>query len=261
MPSIHWWIGSIVGAMSLTVRPWEQVRYLLYRNRSAARGKEAIFHPRALSGTPVVCRAGTTDAGVLADTFLGLFHVPAVPLNSDGLILDLGANVGYVAAHLATLYPSTRVLAVELDAGNADVARRNVAPYGGRCEVVTAGIWSHDGEIVYEGDKEWGFRIVGSTDADPPSNVRRAPAITIDTLLRDADAKRIAYLKMDIEGAENEVLRNGGEWLERTAQMKVEVHPPATVAEVETLLRRAGFVTRRDDRHRAAVIGIRNLDG
>ena len=56
------------------------------------------------------------------DTFFHRFHLPPGELARGACIVDLGANVGYTAAHLAALYPESRIIAVEMDGRNAAVA-------------------------------------------------------------------------------------------------------------------------------------------
>lgn len=63
------------------------------------------------------------------------------------LIWDLGANIGLTMAYMAHVFPNARVIGVEPDAGNADLARRNVAPWRDRCTVVEAAAWFQDGSV------------------------------------------------------------------------------------------------------------------
>ena len=200
---------------------------------------------------PLLCRPGTSDADVLWDTFGEAYHRPPGPLPPDAAILDLGANVGYTAVDFAVRHPRARIIAVELDAENAALAERNLAPFGERCTVLRAAVWSCDGEVAYGGDEAWGLRVVPGA-----AGSRHAPAIRISTLLRRFDIDRVHYVKMDIEGGEAEVLSDS-EWLDRVEAIKIEVHPPATLESCERTLRAAGFRVGRDRRHDACVWGSR----
>lgn len=203
--------------------------------------------------TPLLCRPGTSDADVLWDTFGEAYHRPPVPLPPDATIVDLGANVGYTAVDLAVRHPAARIFAVELDAGNADLAEHNLAPFGGRCRVLVAAVWSSDGEVVYGGEDAWGLRVVRGSAGE-----RVAPAMRISTLFRHFALERVDYVKMDIEGAEAEVLSDAG-WLDRVDTLKIEVHPPATLESCEQTLRAAGFRVGRDRSHGACVWGARRV--
>jgi hypothetical protein len=58
----------------------------------------------------------------------------------------------------------------------------------------------------------------------------------------------VDFVKMDIEGAEAQVLRRATEWAERVRSIKVEVHRTYSVSDGANDLRALGFETRIDDR-------------
>lgn len=220
------------------------------------------LHPRALGGVAVACRPGTTDAQVFDDTFVGLYHLPPATLPPDAVVVDLGGNVGYTAAHFAALCPQGRMFCVEMDPGNAAAARGNLAAFGGRCRVIEAAVWDRDGEIVYGGTEEWGFRIESlAGDTPTPLGERRlsARAMSMTTLLRESGLSgvQIDYLKVDIEGAEAVIIKAGAPWLKNVRMIKVEYHPPATRESMDEVLRHAGFVVSPDARHQRCVVGVR----
>lgn len=223
----------------------EWPRFLAYR-RGLGRG-ETVFHVKGVSHG-LRARAATTDAVTMESVFGGAYHLPPRPLGTDAVILDLGANAGYAAAHLATRYPGARVIAVELDAGNAELARRNLAPYE-RCELVNAAIWISDGEIEYGGDAEDAFAITGD-------GTNRAPSVTIPTLLDQRGLPRADFVKMDIEGAEWPLFQQPG-WLDRVDAICVEIHQPGWRVSIEATLAAAGFVTERSSAHWSAIVAYR----
>jgi hypothetical protein len=70
---------------------------------------------------------------------------------------------------------------------------------------------------------------------------------------------------MDIEGAERDVLRDAGAWVEGVRSIKAEVHGSYTVDECMADLNRLGFSTHPEAQHwwppsrgRPCVVGIRN---
>lgn len=223
---------------------------------------EVRLHPRALGGASVRCRPGTTDAQVFDDTFVGLYHLPPINLREDATVLDLGGNVGYTAAHFAALCPRGTVVCVEMDAANAQAARDSLASFGPRCRVIEAAVWDRDGEIVYGGTEEWGFRVASLTgDTPTPLGDRRvrARALSMESVLREAglQGRVLDYVKIDVEGAEAAIVTDGASWLSAARCIKVEYHPPATRESMATVLSRAGFEVRDDDRHQRCVIALR----
>ena len=199
---------------------------------------------------PLGCRPGTTDAAVLYDTFAGRYHLPAVPLGNAPTIVDLGANVGYTAVDFLVRYPSSRVIAVEMDPNNCQLARRNLEPFSPRVELVEAAFWGSDGTIHYGGTTAWGFRVdEGASDG------QTARAVTLETLFATCNVARADYVKMDVEGAEARVIVPEARWLERVDAIQVECHPPATPERIMEVLRGFGFQCSWD---RRGILGRRS---
>jgi FkbM family methyltransferase len=246
-------LATLAGWVAMFSDPWEYVRFRRFM-RANTPGTQEQFRVRALANALMTCRGGTSDAIVLRDTFAGRYHVPDGP-PGPAVILDLGANAGYVAAHYATLYPDARIVSVEMDPGNAALCRRHTEPFRQRCTVVEAAIWTENGRVSYGGGNESAFSVTEFQAA--VGNSGSARAVTIDTLLAECEVDRIGFIKMDIEGAEGPVLRAGGSWLDRTQAIQVEVHPPVTLDQVESLLRDAGFQVSRHRHHLSSVNGTR----
>jgi FkbM family methyltransferase len=140
---------------------------------------------------------------------------------------------------------------VELDRDNFRLCERNITVYGDRCKVRWGAAWCWDGTVRYGGDTEWGYRV--SADSDDQL-AREAPAFSIDTLLDDLAVDTVDFVKMDIEGAEEHVLRHGGPWCDRVRSMKVEIHAPYSVPTCLNDLGRQGFSCEVDASHPACVI-------
>ena len=66
----------------------------------------------------------------------------------------------------------------------------------------------------------------------------------------------IDVLKMDIEGAEAELLSDGDSWASRVRCIKVEVH--VDLAECESMLQRLGFTTHTTPTLPPTVTGFRD---
>lgn len=211
---------------------------------------------RPLGGMPFRVRPGTADADVVWQTFVGRYHLPPAGLD-PATILDLGANVGATVAHFAVLHPSARIVAVEVDPENAALLRANVAPWGDRCEVVEAAVWSEEGELAFDRapGREDGVRV-----RDDGGGTGRAQAVTVASLL-DRAGGTADYVKLDVEGAEREVLARASDWASRVGCLKVEVHAPYDLSAADADLAGAGFDVRRDDRHWSCLVATRGLSG
>lgn len=215
-------------------------------------GGPARLRLRPLGGGEVLVRPGTSDLGTVWGTFARRYHLPPPELGVPGTIWDLGANIGLTMAHFAHLFPRARVLGVELDEDNVALARRNTAGWGDRCEVVHAAVWASDGEVRYRG---WpggtsNYQVTGAGEGTP---VR---AVSLAGLMRE-HAGPVDYLKIDVEGAERELLRDGAGWAEQVRCLKVELHGDYEVQECEADLRRLGLEAWPDPDHWACVVGMR----
>ncbi len=202
----------------------------------------------ALGGHAVRVRPATSDLRVIDNTFWGRYHLPPPELAAPGVVVDLGSNIGLTMSHFALLFANARIAGVELDSGNAVLCRRNIAAWSDRCTVLQAAIWSDDGEVAYHRnpDEAWAYRFGVRGDGAAVT----VKARTLDTVLESIlPNETIDFLKVDIEGAEQHLLRAGGNWVDRVRVLKVETHEPYSVAACVRDLGRIGFSARPDDAH------------
>jgi FkbM family methyltransferase len=204
---------------------------------------------KAFGSNAVYIRPGTSDAQVLEDTLIGAYHLPDRSLPSAPIILDLGANIGLVAMHYASLYPQSRIVCVELDQGNIEILLKNIEPFMDRITVIHAAVWHHDGVVAYGGGEEWGFAVNENSEL----SIHHVRAMRIESILEEAGVDRPDFVKMDIEGAEQRVVKHDAGWLRRIEFLQCEVHTPSTPASISAELQRAGFLTSLHARHWASI--------
>jgi FkbM family methyltransferase len=210
---------------------------------------------REMSDVALRLRPGTEDDSLAKDALFRRHHLPPASLAPEEIrtIWDLGANVGLTMAHMAALYPLARIVGVELDADNAALCRENIAAWPDRCELIHAGVWPTDGTVEYarHPGRAQSFHIASEQAS------ASAPAISLNTLLERTGTGRVDYVKMDIEGAEERVLKEATEWAQRIRSIKVEIHGSYTVERCIEDLKRLGFRTEAIPKHRGGVLGIR----
>lgn len=251
-------LGTLADYGRVLVGPSDLLRYLALRRRyarGAAGGAAQPLRVRPLGGAAVLCRP-SQDVWTFKHTFLHGFHLPPVPLREDAAILDLGSNVGYTVAHLAHVHPRARVIGVELDRANAELARRNTARYGDRVTVLHAAVWTRDGEVAYTGEADDAFHVVEG--APPSGDGRTVPALRIATILDRFGLDRVDYVKMDVEGAEAALLAEPLDWARRVRSLKVEVHPPVSLPLLRATLERHGFRCWVDAAHGDCLCAVRD---
>ena len=81
--------------------------------------------------------------------------------------------------------------------------------------------------------------------------------MSLDSVLDHFGLDEIDYLKMDIEGAERDLLRAPGRWARSVRSMKVELHQPYTPDQAMSDLAALGFSPQPDSRHKSCVCGTR----
>jgi FkbM family methyltransferase len=169
---------------------------------------------------PVFIRPNATDVFSFEEAFIRHLHDLDIDLDPK-LIVDCGANVGYVSILFANAYPLSRVIAVEPEDSNIAILRLNADPYR-NIDVVPAALWSTEGWVHIAnptGEKD-AFQIRADTGGPIES-------VTIESIMRTAGADRIDILKLDIEGAELEIFSRPCDWLSKVAILLIELHDRA----------------------------------
>lgn len=92
---------------------------------------------------PLLFRPATSDLGIFNQIFVGREYAPLDVMETPRLVVDAGANVGYSSAYFLSRFPTVQIIALEPDPGNAELCRRNLAPYGDRARVLVRAVWPH----------------------------------------------------------------------------------------------------------------------
>ena len=168
---------------------------------------------------PLTYRLNKGDIWSLREVWL--FDAYRFPANiRPKLIVDLGANIGLASVWLATQYQPQQLIAVEAVQANADLARRNTDQVHVETVVVPAAIGPKDGSVRFIERAESNF---GRADYTATGST---PMLCMNTILkRHAPGQRIGLMKIDIEGAEQELLSSGLEWLASVDAIIIELHP------------------------------------
>lgn len=161
-----------------------------------------------------------------------------------GTFLDIGANIGSISLPVAAA--GRRVLSVEAAPVNAELleASARLNGLGGRVRVLSAAIGDHDGEASFVPHGCHGQLVEGDIGRST-----RVPLRTIDSLVEAERLERLDFVKIDVEGAEVDVLRGMPHLAERTAApyLLVECCPHTlssyghTTAELVALLEEYGY--------------------
>ena len=198
---------------------------------------------KGLSG-PVVLRANTTDFWVAADIFgVGIYRpVAEIVPRAAKKILDLGGNIGLSVRLWQEYFPEAEITVVEPDDGNLAQLRKNVAlgPAPEKVAVVRGFAAAEAGcaAVDRSSGAAWSYRMAqgGATGAE------MVPKRAMADLVTAAGGRdgRIDLLKVDVEGAEAEIFRDCGAWIQGISAMVVDMHDSYTPAALLADLDRAG---------------------
>jgi FkbM family methyltransferase len=137
-------------------------------------------------------------------------------LAEGGVALDIGANCGMISVFLAERVKSGTVVALEPDPANYAALLKNAQRHGGNIRPVNAAIWKEEGAVSFRADGTMGAAISNRGHIS-------VPAITLMSAARGLP--RIDFVKMDVEGAEMEVIPYATEFLRSfPARWVIEVH-------------------------------------
>ncbi len=191
-----------------------------------------------------------------------LFHLKRL-LRPGSVILDIGANFGYYSIILAShLRKHCRVLAVEPDPSNharlVDHIARNELE-----GVVTAHCFGLSDKPGFA-TRAARAGNSGSTNLSESDEATETRLTSLDAFIADQNLDRLDFMKIDVEGFEERVLRGAREALTRFQPLiLIELEPPrlalkgSSVPGVADLLYQAGY--RLFISHRNRLLPLRSL--
>jgi FkbM family methyltransferase len=149
-------------------------------------------------------------------------------------IIDCGANVGVSILAFKKSFPDARIVAFEPDPMVFAALRANVERAGwSSVEVMNKAVWCDESELEFWQEGSDAGRLERRADANPAQRIRVQTA-----RLRDYLADSVDFLKLDIEGAEVDVLADCADRLSNVRHLFVEYHSFADEEQrLDTLLR------------------------
>jgi FkbM family methyltransferase len=158
-------------------------------------------------------------------------------------VLDCGSNIGMSILYFKYRFPEARIVGFEADREVFDTLTRNVAGNGLRnVELVEAAVSSADGQEAFARGRDYDGSLIGYQQGEAsPDDTHQVRTVS----LRHWLAEPVDFLKLNIEGAEYQVLSDIAELLPNVAELVVEYHHepglPRTLDRILALLDEAGF--------------------
>ena len=185
--------------------------------------------------------ADRSELRVLREVFVSAEY--ALPERCDPtIIVDAGSNIGLSVLYFRARFPRARIIAIEPDPDAFARLRENTRDLTA-VDLVNVALADREGEAtLYGGTESWARSLTPGADRPGRTNVRTT---TLDALSQELALDRIDVLKLDIEGAEVQVLTSSAQ-LARVRVLIFEYHREyASITLWELLERLDRFHVRR----------------
>jgi FkbM family methyltransferase len=212
---------------------WRETKNLRVRLGLAEYHPKEIYALKTVYG-PLYFRDNFGDITNLAGLFQqNVYRSKA--LAEDGVILDVGANIGLAAAWFALHNPGRPIYCFEPLAANVALITRNCPT----ATVEQVAVGAERGRVKLHVDPD--SVMASSIPCRWETTDSEFEVISLDEFRAQRGIDRIALLKIDVEGMETEILKGSRETLERTSRVAMETHGRSRHDEAMRFLREMGF--------------------
>lgn len=188
-----------------------------------------------LDGTRISYRRNRGDIQSLREVWLAPTYEPPFATGTLDVVVDAGANIGFATLYFARRHGARTCVAVEPDASNASLLRRNLEQNGIDAVVLEAAVGGADGTASFASSRESNLGRL------TPGGVS-VRVLSMPSVLRSLGDRRVDMLKVDIEGGEGDLFAADTGWLDRVDAIMMEFHPnAAAVAPIVARIERHGL--------------------
>jgi FkbM family methyltransferase len=154
-------------------------------------------------------------------------------------VLDVGAGIGLTAVYFSRLFPQARLACVEPDPESLCVLARNLSLNGVRARGFQAAVRAADGQLLIK---------QGAKYVVPPATFSSglyAMTTSIPAIIASLGWDRIGLLKVDLPGAEADLLSDPGDWINLVDVLCIKSQSRFGDVEFRELASRFGFLPPR----------------
>lgn len=161
--------------------------------------------------------------------------------NSAPYIIDCGANLGLSIIYFKKRFPNCKILAFEPDKNIFALLKKNLQAFNYKdLELINCAVWNENTVLNFSSDG-----ALGGTISELGINKVSSTTVDAKSLKEFLELEQVDFLKIDIEGAEFEVLNACRFSLERVKKLFVEYHGgpklPQMLPELLEIIKSAGF--------------------
>lgn len=162
--------------------------------------------------------------------------------SENPVIIDCGANWGLSVLYFKELYPSANIFAFEADPNIFNLLKMNIQSCNlYNVELINKAVWIDDSFLHFSTDGGLGGSITNL--GIKKTNGKNIEALRLKNFL--TLFQKIDFLKIDIEGAEYDVIKDCSDVLANVSSLFIEYHSSPnssqTLDEILSIVKKAGF--------------------
>lgn len=240
-------------------------KYILFKTLPSGKDRKAYYDQKSstnhqlrikqLNNASITIRGNNAiDRSVIKYVFYYQYHLPPTTLPLDATILDLGTNIRLTIRHFKHLYPQSKIYGFEMDKNNFEICQINCQNLE-NVTLVNEAVWTTTGTIQYADEVDTDAYAI---TADAATQTKEAPSISLPDILERFSLEKVDYLKMDIEGAEKNILESDDlSWMQKIQVMSIELHEDAFIDVAIDIVSKQGFKCWRDTKHWASIMAVK----
>lgn len=212
---------------------WKQTKNIRVRLRLGSYKPDKMYSLKTVYG-PLFFRDNFGDITNLVDLFYRQEY-RVREISEEGVILDIGANIGLAAAWFAHYNPGKMIYCFEPLGPNVQLIKLNCPD----AQVVQVGVGARTDRVKLKVDQDNVMASQISCEWD--THEVEFDVITLDDFLKTRGVEQVSLMKIDVEGMEDEVLQGARQTLENTHQVVMETHSQTLHQKTIQHLQRTGF--------------------
>lgn len=188
-------------------------------------GLGALFYPKGTKKNPIKFEELFIPY-IYKEVYLEGIYVDIFNTKSDMIVMDIGANIGIVTQYMREY--SKKVYAIEPSSESFEALKKN-KEYNkwDNVELFKVAIADKDGEMTL--NTLASNRTCYSLAIDYDQGGEKVKTMAMDTFFKENKIKKVDFIKMDVEGAEDMILRSIGfkRVADKIEAIEVEFHHPS----------------------------------
>jgi len=226
--------------------------WVLVREKHQIIKSKNIFKIRIGNYNLFMRKSGASSSiDIYLEVFKDKHHMklPAFQGKKDKIVVDLGANEGYYALGMKANNPQLKIISVEPAPETFQILKKNIR--GNRLKdvvLINKAVSSKNGKISFEivpevtaiGSLNIGLQKRSWLDKKKIKKIT-VSSITLPELCRQLKINKIDILKIDVEGAELDILKSSRSIMKHVKKAVIEKHAPQITKGCIEFMKNNGF--------------------